>query len=115
MEPLADLSFLRTFTGGDAEKMKKYIILFLNGSDALLDGVGKSMQASDWPTLKTAAHSLKSQVKYMGIRKAEELAYYIEQNAGAQTNLDKLPEAARDLTETTLKACEELRQVLATL
>ena len=115
MNTLADLTFLRTFTGGDAEKMKKYINLFLNGSGSLLEGVNRSLQAADWPALKTAAHSLKSQVKYMGIKKAEELAYFIEQNAGAATNLDKLPEAAQELTQVTQNACEELRQVVASL
>lgn len=115
MDSLSDLTFLRTFTGGDPEKMKKYINLFLNGAEPALEAINKNVASADWPAVRTAAHSLKSQVKYMGIKKAEELAFSIEQNAGSGSHLDQIPQNAAQLAEITRAACSELRTVLSTL
>ena len=112
MEQYTDLTFLRTFTGGNNEKMKKYINLFLGAAEPAIDSINKYLADADWPALKTAAHSLKSQVKYMGIKQAEELSFFIEQSAGSQTGLEKIPEAAANLASVTKAACAELRQVL---
>ena len=115
METLADLTFLKSFTGGDPEKMKKYIGLFLSGADPSIKSINSCLASSDWSALRTAAHSLKSQVKYMGIKSAEELAFHIEQHAGNQTSLDTLPSAVKDLESVVTRSCDELRAFLQTL
>jgi len=115
METTTDLTFLRTFTGGDPEKIKKYVTLFLSGTGPAISSIKKHLEASDWPALRTAAHSLKSQTKYMGIARAEELAIFIEHNAAQASNLDQLPEAVQNLADVLSIASDELRSEIAGL
>jgi HPt (histidine-containing phosphotransfer) domain-containing protein len=115
MDKKSDLTFLRTFTAGDPVKMKKYISMFLSGAAPGLDSIKANLAAADWPALRTAAHSLKSQVKYMGIREAEELAFQVEHQAGSQTSLDQIPAAVEKLEAVTLQACDELKAELEVL
>ncbi|HEX5002953.1 MAG TPA: Hpt domain-containing protein [Bacteroidia bacterium] len=115
METFADLTFLKTFTAGDSEKIKKYVNLFLNGTEPALAAIKLSLETSDWKALRTAAHSLKSQTKYMGIARAEELAIFIEHNAAQVSNLDQLPEAVQNLENVISRASEELRSHIAGL
>lgn len=112
MDKTADLTFLRTFTGSDPVKMKKYISLFLAGAEPGLDTIRTALAGSDWRALRTAAHSLKSQVKYMGIKEAEELALQVERIADDQKGLEKLPETIEKLCAVTTRACGELREEL---
>jgi HPt (histidine-containing phosphotransfer) domain-containing protein len=115
MDTTADLTFLKTFTGGDPAKMKKYISMFLAAADPGLEAIRSNMISGDWPSVRTAAHNLKSQVKYMGIKDAETLAIAIEQSAANQTGLEKMPEEFEKLREITDRACAELRAEIAGL
>ena len=58
---------------------------------------------------------MKSQLKYMGVAKAEELATTIERNAGDQVDLEHLADLIPDLESITLQACDELKDELTKL
>ena len=115
MDKITDLTFLKSFTSGDQSKLTKYITMFVNGAQGSLEQMKQHMAAGEWPSLKTSAHSIKSQVKYMGIRDAEELAIAIEKNAGEQSNLEHLPEMISKLEDITNRACLELKDELGKL
>jgi HPt (histidine-containing phosphotransfer) domain-containing protein len=110
MEKVADLSFLASFTGGDAEKMNKYINLFLKHAPAMLNSIEENLAKKDWASVRTSAHSFKPQISYMGIKSAEELIKSIEKNAGEQVNLDNLPDQVMRLKEILDKAYPELKK-----
>ena len=115
MSQLSDLTFLKTFTAGDSVKMSKYINMFLSAAPQSLVQMKQQIEASDWKALKTAAHSLKTQLKYMGIASAVETAYAIEQNCGEMKDLDKIPDLMKNLDESTLTAISELQEALGKL
>lgn len=115
MASFSDLTFLKSFTGSDTAKITKYVMMFLNSTPKCLEDIKLYHSKQDWKSLKTAAHTLKSQLKYMGVSKAEELATTIERNAGDQTNLDQLGALIPDLESITLQACDELKDELTRL
>lgn len=88
---LTDLTFLTSFTKGDKDKMAKYINMFLQAAPGIITGMETHMANNDWAQLRTAAHSLKPQAGYMGFKQGEALLKTIEQCAGEQTDLDKIP------------------------
>jgi len=115
MSQIADLTFLRTFTAGDPPKMTKYINMFLSGAPGILSQIREQLNASDWKGLKTSSHSLKTQLKYMGVSSAVDLAFTIEQQCGDLKDLDQLPALVGQLEEKTNLAIAELKEELTKL
>lgn len=109
-EQVTDRHFLNGFTKGNTEKMQKYIGMFLENAPRLLSGIEASLAARDLPSLKIAAHSLKPQLSYMGVKEEVSNIFLIEQTAGEQGHLDRLPELVANLKRVCEKAFEELRQ-----
>jgi len=115
MSQLSDLTFLRSFTTGDPAKMTKYINMFLSGAPQILAQMKQQVEAADWKALKTSSHSLKTQLKYMGVASAVDLAFAIEQQSGELKDLDQLPGLVNRLDTETQLAMTELREEVTKL
>jgi HPt (histidine-containing phosphotransfer) domain-containing protein len=113
--PMIDLTFLSSFAGGDKAKMAKYIGIFMKSFPGLLQMLETKLEAADYPGVRTAAHSLKPQITYMGIKSLEDLVKTIEHTAGSATELDQLPSRIATLKAGILDAAKELEQELAKL
>jgi len=112
MDALTDLTFLQTFTGGNKDKIVKYINLFLQACPSQLDKMKSCLAGTDYPGLRAAAHSLKPQVIYMGMKKGEELIKKIEQLAGEQKDVEQLPGLLSDFEQICTAGIEELKKVV---
>ena len=115
MEPIEDLTFLKTFTSGSQEKMTKYVNMFLQHAPALVNAMEENLAKQDWAALKTSAHSLKPQISYMGIKSGEELIKTIELNASEKSNLENIPAQINSLKEILEKAYPELKKAAGTV
>ncbi|MFM2136459.1 MAG: hypothetical protein RL021_1859 [Bacteroidota bacterium] len=113
MEKVTDLTFLQGFAGGNADKMKKYISMFLQLCPASLDKMKNALDASDYDGLRAAAHALKPQISYMGIKGGEPLVKDIEHLAGTKTETEKLPQLLADFDGLCRIAMEELKAAIA--
>jgi signal transduction histidine kinase/DNA-binding response OmpR family regulator len=107
---VTDRAFLRQFTGGKAEKMDKYIGMFLENAPRLLKNIDDALAANDLPALRIAAHSLKPQLTYMGVKEEYSNIFLIEQTAGEAGHSGRLPALIGNLHRICAKAFEELRQ-----
>lgn len=107
-----DLTFLNSMTGGNKEKMTKYINMFLQNAPPLVAQLDQQLQAADWSSIKTTAHTLKSQFSYMGAHAARDIAQTIEKNAAENSNLDQIPSQIQKIKEIFQTACEELKAAL---
>jgi HPt (histidine-containing phosphotransfer) domain-containing protein len=115
MGTVSDLGFIRTFTGGDAAKIKKYVGMFLAMAKPSLDQMDHQCADSDWKSLKTTSHSLKSQMKYMGMAQAAEIAQKLETICAEGQGTDQVPHLLADLKNLVLIAIKELEEELAQL
>lgn len=109
-ERITDLTFLQSFTGGNKEKMNKYINIFLQMCPGQLDAMDSLLQSNNYDGLRATAHSLKPQITYMGIKPGEGLIKTIENNAADKINLDQLPGLLSTFKEICGKALEELKE-----
>jgi len=107
---VTDMQFLRQLTGGNADKMNKYIGMFLDNAPRLLDNIDKALVIGDYPTIKIAAHSLKPQLSYMGVKEDVSKIFMIEQIAGSSAHYDALPVLIVNLKHLCKKAFEELNE-----
>jgi signal transduction histidine kinase/DNA-binding NarL/FixJ family response regulator/HPt (histidine-containing phosphotransfer) domain-containing protein len=106
---VTDMRFLKQFTGGNMEKQQKYIGMFLENAPKLLDNIDKALAVKDYQTIKIAAHSLKPQLSYMGVKEDESNIFLIEQAAGETAHYEAIPKMVAKLKRLCNKAFEELR------
>jgi signal transduction histidine kinase/DNA-binding response OmpR family regulator len=109
-EKVTDMAFLKQFTGGNSEKMNKYMGMFLENGPKLLTSAEQALQKKDYPSLKIAAHSLKPQLSYMGVKEEVSHIFLIEQTAGESAHYERLHSLVAQLRKVCDKAFEELRK-----
>ena len=109
-ERVTDMRFLQQFTGGNTEKQHKYIGMFLDNAPKLLAAIDRAIETKDYPAIKIAAHSLKPQLSYMGVKEEISNIFLIEQSSGEAAHFDTLPALVTNLKRLCVKAFEELRQ-----
>ena len=107
-EQVTDLQFLTQFTNGNTEKIQKYIGMFLENAPKLLQTIEQTLAAKDFPALKIAAHSLKPQLSYMGVKEEVSHIFLIEQTASEAVHYERLLPLVANLKNVCNKAFEEL-------
>jgi signal transduction histidine kinase/CheY-like chemotaxis protein/HPt (histidine-containing phosphotransfer) domain-containing protein len=73
---ITDPRFLISFAGNDKEKQKKYVNIFLQNAPTLLSQLQTGLSVKNYEMIKISAHSLKTQLNYMGVK--EELSHVFE-------------------------------------
>ena len=112
MNKTINMSFLNGFTGGETEKLKKYIKMFLQGAPLLLDTMKQHLKDEKWEDLKITAHTLKPQIAYMGISGLKDVLLNIEELAEEHKNVGQLVALINQLDTTLQKAFNELQAEL---
>ena len=110
--PVTDQTFLKTFTGGKEDKIKKYIGMFLDGAPGLLKQIDDHLASGDLALLRVAAHSLKPQLTYMGVKEEASHIYLIEKTAAEAAHAERLPELIARLHQVCDQAFVELRALM---
>ncbi|MBK7852698.1 MAG: Hpt domain-containing protein [Bacteroidetes bacterium] len=113
MDRQSDLTFLRTFTGGNPDKIKKYVGMFLQLCPTQLETMSGQLSEQNYSGLRGTAHALKPQITYMGIKRGEDLIKSIEHNAGNNVDVEKLPDMLNEFRTICQQAMEELKQDIA--
>lgn len=88
---ITDLTFLKSFTGGQADKMTKYIRMFLTGAPQNISQMDLHALSKDWSGVYQSAHSLKPQLGYFGAKSSEELLKQIERLSSDQSEVERIP------------------------
>ncbi|MGB0929916.1 MAG: response regulator [Chitinophagales bacterium] len=110
-----NMAFLEKFTKKDPSKMSKYINIFLKNAPNQLESLNENLEANNWNQLRATAHSLKSQLRYMGVFPLAETIQTVENNAAEEIALDALPSLVAKVTRITQQAIKELQEKLQSL
>lgn len=112
---LTDMTFLENFTGKNPERMKKYILIFLESTPPEEKMMGEHLLEKNWEGIRAAAHSMRPQMTYMGIKSASDLLSVIEKNCETLSSLDEVPKQVETFHSIFTSACEELKAHLQIL
>jgi signal transduction histidine kinase/DNA-binding NarL/FixJ family response regulator len=107
---ITDMQFLKQFTGSNQEKINKYIGMFLENAPRLLKQIDEAFAQKDFTQVKIAAHSLKPQLSYMGVKEEISHVFLIEQTASEAGHSDRLPPLIKNLNRVCEKAFKELNE-----
>jgi CheY-like chemotaxis protein/HPt (histidine-containing phosphotransfer) domain-containing protein len=106
--PVTNMTFISQFTGGKPEKIQKYTSMFLVNAPKMLEQLEKGLIACDHNAIKIAAHSLKPQMTYMGIKEEESGIAAIEHCADAKDSFEKISGLLTTLKSVCNRAFVEL-------
>ncbi len=110
MNTVTDMTFLNSFTGGDKQKVSKYVGMFLNLAPGQLEKMTSHLDKQEYEEVKVVAHSLKPQFNYMGIKSLEDTIKTIEDYAGHEKNVEQLPGLVAHVQQVCDSAFDELKQ-----
>ncbi|HMN31952.1 MAG: tetratricopeptide repeat protein [Chitinophagaceae bacterium] len=106
---ITDPSFLISFAGNNIDKQKKYINIFLDSAPKLLAQIGIGLDEKNFENVKISAHSLKTQLKYMGVKEELSHVYELEQMASQENRQQEMQHLYSNLKVVCEKAFNELR------
>ncbi len=100
------LDFLEQLTGGNRDRIRKYLGLYLESAATGLPQIEAALAILDRDGLRRAVHTLKPQLRMIGMTKTADLAQEIEMQVLEGTNLEALPDKVQRLLN-------EIRQSVA--
>ncbi|MEY4876726.1 MAG: hypothetical protein RL708_1875 [Bacteroidota bacterium] len=112
---VTNLDFLTQFTKGDNAKIKKYIEMYLDTAKQKMEVMKTALQTKEYETLKVAAHTMKSQARYMGITTMEADIVSLEHTCTEQNNLDQLPMLVEKVNHILSQSITELSEKINSL
>ncbi len=107
-ETITNLRFLMSFAGDNVEKQKKYVGIFLVNAPKLLAQLQTGIRNKDFESIKIAAHSLKTQLNYMGVQEELSHVFELEQMASHAHKHAEIEMLISNLTQVCEKAFGEL-------
>jgi HPt (histidine-containing phosphotransfer) domain-containing protein len=110
-----DLSFLRVYSAGNNDMIRKVIQTFLDKTPASMEGMEKQLAANDFHSLSRSMHSLKPQLSYLGITALTDIAVSIEECAKNMTETETIAGKLDEMKIILGKAFIELHEHLNSL
>jgi signal transduction histidine kinase/DNA-binding NarL/FixJ family response regulator len=107
--PVTDMQFIKQFTNGNPDKIKKYTSLFLENAPKLITALENGLNARDHAAVKIAAHSFKPQLTYMGVKENDSNIARIEHSADDKVDFATIGPLIAKLKVVCNKAFEEIR------
>jgi len=104
-----DLDYLQEITEGDRERMQRHIDLFISKTPSNLEQLHAAMKKKDYETLRIVSHSMKPQLRSVGLLKGFEIADSIELKCREKDPSGELSQLLHQLTGICEKAIEELK------
>lgn len=91
-----NLSFLTKLYRGKTEKVKKILGKYVSDIPNQIIKLQELLEKENWEMLSASAHTLKSVLAYLGMKKGQENCKQIEHFAKQKINLDELPALVSD-------------------
>ncbi len=86
--------------------------MFLDNVPKLLAGIKEAFDKKDFESLRVAAHSLKPQMSYMGIKEEVSNIFLIEQSASKRIHIENMPDLISHLERVCNQSFKELGEVI---
>lgn len=109
-ENVSDLTYLGEIMGGKKHLIKDLIETFLQQVPEEIQSINDAILQSDYKTIRSFAHTMRSDVSMMGINVLAPLLKEMEDLAAGATDIEKIKELNVILNLTCKKAFEELEK-----
>lgn len=110
-----DDTFLNSFTGGKPEKMKKYLNLFKENAPIMMEKIYQGILNEQHEEIKIGAHSLKSQLRYLGVHEDVSGVFSLEDMGRHKEDIEKIKKQYKQLRGVFVKTLEEVEERISAL
>jgi len=107
---IIDLTYLKEISNGDNVFILEMIVVFLQQTPEMLNGLEKHLQDKDWKMLRAVAHKMKPSFSFVGLKELHAIANSIEDNADKEINLEQLPAMVKKIKDVCAVAFLELEE-----
>lgn len=107
------LDKLREMTGGDEERIKVYVALYLESMPEYCKQLKTSIDSCDFNGIQKAAHSIKPLLSTMGLDELYQSATQLETNILEKNSGANILQSAVDLLHSLETSISETRKQLA--
>lgn len=112
---MIDDTFLKSFTGGNPEKMKKYLNLFKENAPLMMEKIYQGIQNEHHDEIKIGAHSLKSQLRYFGVAEEVSGVFALEEMGRNGEGIERIQEQYKQLRGVFVKTLQEVEERIIAL
>lgn len=109
---MVKIKSLIDITGGNKDRMKQIINLFLKTINNELTTIQNAINDKDYIKVKKTLHGIKPKYTYVGLPQLSEITKQIEQNVSNEDDLTKTLELTNTLIKQTELACIELKDIV---
>jgi len=106
---VTSMDFLREFTEGDEERMKKYVNMYVESAEKNIPQIQELLDSKKWDELKVQVHSMKPHFDFMGMKDTRALAENIEAILMEKKDLPLIPSKMNELFSKINKSISELK------
>lgn len=110
MAELFDLGEIREMSGNDEAFVKEMIELFVKNNTIYLGQLNDALKDSDWPQVKFFAHKIKPSILVVHANHLKDTILDLNEFAGKQINLEKVPELVEKLNTDLPPLCAALEK-----
>jgi HPt (histidine-containing phosphotransfer) domain-containing protein len=107
-----DLSYLEEFTGGDKQKLHRYLAMYLKTAPPAISEFQILLQQQNFEDLKLKAHSIKPQAHYLGISALKDVLAEMEAIIRDNGDVNRLPLLVTEAERIGLAAEKEINSLL---
>ncbi len=111
----SDLAYLRQIAEGSNDFIATMIKTFLAQNPPMMDEMAKAVAERRWNDLRGLAHKMKPTCDFMGLHTIRDTVHKVEELAGEEKELDRLPGMVGEIIRSSARARAELEQVLTTI
>ncbi len=112
VQPMIDISYLKSLSEGNDEFVTEMLNIFAEDTPVLMQQMKVAVEKEDWKKVSQLAHKYRSPLALLGIKSIEEIMNTIEYNAKEKTNLSELPKMFNEAEVLTLSALEYINKEL---
>ncbi len=112
---VTDLNFLKNFVEDDTEKLRMYIQMYLKNINEIISKIQLNKNNQQYDNIKTLVHSIRPQLKYMGMDQTSVIASEIESQIDLADYNDELDRMIQQLINDCIKSKTELNKELKSL
>lgn len=110
-----DLSYLSDLAEGDDSFIAEMLQLYITRVPNDVSKLELSINSSDWKTVRSTAHQMKSSFNHIGLKEIVPLIQSIEDSAHHVTDLELIPEKFAKVKLVCTQAVDELKSELRKL
>lgn len=111
-ERITSIDTLLLFCEDDMERVKKYISLYLEETPKNILSIKKSLKEGDFKNLKLVAHTLKTHLKYMGMKTATKVAADFEKICDGSQDTEILNRLFQEIEKMCNVSYSELKEYI---